>query len=49
MMTTDEVAGFLPRRMKGKHTVVGVVGVNPFETVPVKLDLMESGLGGVDG
>ncbi len=43
----DEVAGVFAATDEGKHTVVGVVGVNPFETVPVKLNLMESGFGGV--
>src|SRR5260370_4661899 len=31
-----------------ENAVVGVVGVNPCETVPVKIDLMKSGFGGVE-
>src|SRR6266496_2412736 len=31
-----------------ENAVVGVVGVNPFKTVPVKIDLMKSGFGGVE-
>jgi len=38
-MDDDEVAGFLPAAgMKESTLVVGVVGVNPFEKRPVKLD-----------
>src|SRR5258707_15682276 len=43
----NEVFGFLATADERKNTVVGVVGVDPFETVPVKLDLMEGGFGGV--
>src|SRR5205807_10417977 len=44
----DEVSSVFAAADEGKNTVVGVVGVNPFETVPVKLDLMEGGFGGVE-
>jgi hypothetical protein len=43
----DEVFGGFAAAEEGKNAVVGVVGVNPFETVPVKFDLVESRLGGV--
>src|SRR5260370_1474611 len=43
----NEVFGFLATADERKNTVVGVVGVDPFETVPVKVDLMERGFGGV--
>src|SRR5207302_4279835 len=43
----DEVFSVFAAADEGKNTVVGVVSVNPFENVPVKLDLMEGGLGGV--
>jgi len=42
-----EVFGIFAAADKGQDAVVGVVGVNPFETVPIKLDLMEGGFGGV--
>src|SRR5690349_373922 len=29
---------------KGENAVVGVVGVNPLETLPIEIDLMQSGL-----
>ena len=44
----DEVSSVFAAADEGKNTVVGVVGVNPFETVPVKLDLMEGGFGGIE-
>jgi hypothetical protein len=31
-----------------KNAVIGVVGVNPLETVPVKLDLVKGRFGGVE-
>src|SRR6266849_7075361 len=43
----DEIFGIFSAANKGENTVVRVVGVNPFETVPVKFDLMEGGLGGI--
>src|SRR5437764_295286 len=43
----DEVFSVFAAADEGKNTVVGVVGVDPFETVPIKLDLMEGGFGGV--
>ena len=43
----DEVFGFLAAADEGKDAIVGVVCVNPFKTVPVKFDLMEGRLGGV--
>ncbi len=42
-----EVFRFLAAADEGKDTVVGVVGVDPFKTVPVKFDLMEGRFGGV--
>src|SRR6266436_1517756 len=44
----DHILGIFSAADEGENTVVRVVGVNPFETVPVKFDLMESGLGGVE-
>jgi hypothetical protein len=43
----DEVFRFFASADEGKNAVVGVVGVNPFESLPFEFDLMESGLGGV--
>jgi hypothetical protein len=43
----EQVFGIFPATDEGENAVVGVVGVNPFETVPVELDLMEGGLSGV--
>ncbi len=44
----DEVFGVFATAEEGKNAVVGVVGVDPFETVPVELDLMERGLGSIE-
>src|SRR6266496_767470 len=44
----NEVFRILATTDESKNAVVGVVGVNPFETVPVKIDLMKSGFGGVE-
>src|SRR5207249_8128282 len=44
----DEVFSVFAAADEGKNTVVGVVGVKPFETVPVKFDLMEGGFGGIE-
>ena len=44
----DEIFGLFAAANKGENTVVRIVGVNPFETVPVKFDLMEGGLGGIE-
>src|SRR5260370_42082029 len=43
----DQVFGILAAADKRKNAVVGVVGVNPFETMPVEIDLMKSGFSGV--
>lgn len=43
----DEVFGFFAAANEGKNAVIGVVGVDPFETVPIKLDLVEGGFAGV--
>ena len=48
MMTTIKSSGLFAAADEGENAVVGVVGVNPFETVPVEFDLMEGGLGGVE-
>ena len=42
-----EIFGILAAAEEREHAVVGIVGVNPFETVPVEIDLMEGGFGGV--
>ncbi len=44
----NEVFGVFATAEEGKNAVVGVVGVDPFETVPVKFNLMESGLGSIE-
>src|SRR5438132_12688728 len=44
----DEVIGALATPDEGKNAVVGVVGIDPFESVPIELDLMEGGLDGVE-
>ena len=44
----DEIFGFFAAADEGENAVVRIVGVNPFETVPVKFDLMEGGLGGIE-
>ncbi len=44
----DEVFQVFATTDERENAVVGVVGVNPFETVPVKIDLMKSGFGGVE-
>jgi len=46
MMATMRSSGFC--RAEKKERCCGVVGVDPFETVPVELDLMERGLGSVE-
>jgi len=43
----DEISQILAAAKKTKHAVIGVVGVNPFETVPLKIDFMEGWFGGV--
>jgi hypothetical protein len=43
----DYVSGILAATNEGENAVVGIVGVNPFKTVPVELDLVEGGFGGV--
>src|SRR6266403_1662654 len=44
----DHILGIFSAADEGENTVVRVIGVNPFETVPVKFDLMEGGLGGIE-
>ena len=44
----DEIFGFFSAADKGEDAVVGVVGINPFESLPFEFNLMESGLGGVE-
>jgi hypothetical protein len=44
----DKIFGFFAAADEGENTVVRIVGVNPFETVPIKFDLMEGGLGGIE-
>ena len=43
----DQVLGIFSAADEGENAVVGIIGVNPFESVPVKFDLMERGFGGV--
>src|SRR3989454_12740155 len=44
----NEVFRILATTDEHENAVVGVVGVNPFETVPVKIDLMKSRFRGVE-
>src|SRR5947207_2683051 len=44
----DEIFRVFAAANERKDAVVRVVGVNPFETVPVKLDLMEGRFGGIE-
>src|SRR5882672_3118017 len=44
----DEIFGLFSAADEGENTVIRVVGVNPFETVPVKFDLMEGAFGGIE-
>lgn len=44
----DEIFGIFSAADEGKNAVVRIVGVNPFETVPIKFDLMEGGLGSIE-
>ena len=44
----DEVVGIFAAANEGEDAVVGVVGINPFETVPVELHLMQSRLSDVE-
>jgi len=43
----DEVIGIFATADESENAVVGIVGVNPFETMPVEIDLMKGRLGGV--
>ena len=43
----NEVFGIFAAAEKRENAVVGIVGVDPFETVPVEIDLMEGGFNGV--
>jgi hypothetical protein len=43
----NEVFGILAAAEERENAVVGVVGVDPLETVPIEIDLMERGFGGV--
>src|SRR6266404_3212914 len=44
----DEIFGIFSATDEGENTVVRVIGVNPLEAMPVKFDLMEGGLGGIE-
>ena len=44
----DEVSRILAAANKTKNAVVGIVGVNPFETVPVEFHLMKRRLGSIE-
>ena len=43
----DEIFGIFAAADESEDAVVGVIGVNPFETVPVEIDLMKGRLDGV--
>ena len=43
----DEVFRVFAPADESEDTVVGVIGVDPFEAVPVEIDLMKSRLGGI--
>jgi len=43
-----EVVGVLAAADKRKDAVVSVVGVNPFKSVPIEIDLMKGRFGGVN-
>ena len=42
----EQVFGLFSVAGEGENAVVGVVGVQPLETLPNKINLMQSGLGG---
>ena len=44
----DHIFGIFSAANEAENAVVRIVGVNPFETVPVEFDLMEGGLGGIE-
>ena len=44
----EKIAAIFTPANEGQDAVVGVVRVQPFETLPVEIDLMERGLGGVE-
>src|SRR5437660_12532060 len=43
----DKVFGVFSTTNKGKNAVIGIVCVYPFESMPVKFNLVKSGFGGV--
>ena len=43
----EKIAGIFTAANEGQYAVVGVVRVQPFETLPVEIDLMERVLGGI--
>ena len=42
----DEVVFSFTFAQEGKHAVIAVVAIDPFETLPVEIDFVESGFGG---
>src|SRR6266850_6901598 len=44
----DYIFGIFSTADERENAIVRIVGVNPIETMPVKFDLMESGLGGIE-
>src|SRR5690348_9426107 len=42
----EQVLGLLPVAGKREHAVIGVIGVQPLETLPIEIDLMQSRLAG---
>jgi len=44
----EKIGGIFSAPKERENAVVGVIGVEPFEPVPVEIDLMERGLGGVE-
>jgi hypothetical protein len=44
----EQIFGALAAADERKNAVVSVVGVNPFETMPVEIDLMKGGLSGIE-
>src|SRR5262249_50753434 len=41
----DQVVRILAETNEGNHAVIAVVGIDPGKTVPVEIDMVESGLG----
>ena len=44
----DQIFRVFAAANEAQDAIVGVIGVNPFETVPIEVDLMECRLGNVD-